>query len=61
MLSLSQQRFICYDKQFGELHVQGMKYVMTFKNNVSTLSSEASTVRQGNCVATAADCFATIR
>ena len=61
MLSLSQQRFICCDKQFGELQVQGMKYVATFKNNVTTLSSKASTARQGNCVVTAIDCVATIR
>ena len=61
MLSLSQQRFICCDKQFIELHVKEMKYVETFKNNVATLSSKASTTRQENCVTTVADCIATIR
>ena len=44
-----------------ELHIQGMKYVATFKNIVVKLSSKASTTRQGNCVAIAADCVATIR
>ena len=61
MLSLSQKRFICCEKKFKELHVQGMKYVTTFKNNVATLRSEANTTRQGNCVMTRADCVATIQ